>query len=333
MITFRFLSVLSSLIFSLHFAWSAMVVGILEKYYDHRILNVRKTKNVDRQWEDLTSSFTAEAIEKSNSQRKPLAMFIGSSVTYGYPWQERITYTKLVADDLKNWKISNLSVIGIGMRAMTDFVTCGLKKSRKPHMLFVEIPLVNSTSSISPGAISDPRECAKYDDGVPGYWPLVLSRPYGIAWVSILWDEESYEKPDSNLVISPLPPTYFADRQRFKAIEGQFVSELRYFLSEVSAMGEQVFVYVSPIYTPAISIAGGDRAAVEYQVELTNRVCKEYKKLSCLDSSVFSQRPELFYNLTHLNHRGHRALANWFEPYIASQSRPRPIPISSSPIN
>ncbi len=160
-----------------------------------------------------------------------------------------------------------------------------------------------------------------YSDSMRGYWPLAFLRPYGIDWVSILWDEEAYKSQDADLVIAPVPPTFFADKERFKSIEAQYVAELRRFLISASEMGDRVLVYISPIHTPGITKAGGDQASVEYQIDLTYRTCLEYKKLTCLDSSIFNKRPELFYNLTHLNHRGHRAVADWFKPYINLQDR------------
>ncbi len=319
MTTFKFLSMLGVLVLSFHLAWSAVVVVALRTFYEHRIVNVRKIPNVDKKWENFSSAFVSEVIKVAATEQKPHVMFAGSSVTYGYPWQERIIYTKVVANDLPEWKVSNLSIIGVGMQSLTDFATCALSSENRPSILIVEIPLVNSTASISPGSVRVPRRCLPYDQGFPGYWSLVASKPYGLGWVSILWDEEAYEKPDADLVITPLPPTYFADKQHFQKIEDYYVSELRRFISSVSVMSGKVFVYVSPILATAISKAGGDRAAVEYQIELTNKICLEYKNVTCLDSSIFSDRPELFYNLTHLNHRGHRALAQWFEPYIVSQ--------------
>jgi hypothetical protein len=321
MATVRFFSTILALLVAIHFAWSAIIVGMLRIFYEHRIINVRKIDNVGLNWENFTTAFVSEAIKNSTSEKIPLAMFVGSSVTYGFPWPESVIYTKLVARELPDWAVVNLSIPGVGMRAMTDFATCALTANRRPSVLIVEIPLVNSTSSVASEEKFAPRDCLKYGDNFPGYWPLVLFRRHGFNWISIFWDENAYKKPDVDLIISPLPPDYFANKQRFSDIEKYYIVELKRFLSAVSVMGDKVFVYVSPIYTIGIQKAGGDQAAVEYQIALTNKICLEYKNVTCLDSSIFNERPELFYNLTHLNHRGHRALAQWFEPYIASQRR------------
>jgi hypothetical protein len=320
MITFKFLSTLCVLVLAFHIAWTSVVVSALSNFYKHRIFDIGKIENVGDHWESFTSAFVAQAMNGSVLEKKPLTMFVGSSVTYGFPWQERVIFTKYIANELRGWKVSNLSIIGVGTRAITDFATCALNPSYRPSVLIVEIPLVNSTSSLEPGVEFPPRKCLYYSGDIPSYWSLVMSHPYGTGWASILWDENAYEKQDVDLLITPLPSTYFADKKRFDSIQELYIVEVRRFLDSVSRMGDKVFIYVSPISTPAITAAGGDRAAVEYQIELTNKICSEYKNLTCLDSSIFNERPELFYNLTHLNHRGHRALADWFMPHIAPQA-------------
>ena len=317
----RYLSCLAVLLLTIHLLWSATVVGLFRLVYDHRVMSVVKMLNVGREWEDFTASFSGEIIKRARKEKKPLVMFVGSSVTYGFPWQERIIFTRLISDEMSDFKIANLSIIGVGMRAITDFATCAIGQKHRPEIIFFEIPLVNSTASISPGATVSARRCHDYSSRVPGYWELVVGRIFGIGWIPLLWDDENFEKAETNLNILPLPEGYFADSKKFSSIENVYSSELRAFLYNISGMGDKVFVYVSPIYVPGISVAGADRRAVEYQIELSQKICLEFVNLTCLDSSIFSQRPELFYNLTHLNHRGHRALADWFKPYITSQGR------------
>lgn len=299
-----------------HLLWSAIIVAFLNHYYNHRLINVRKVENIGMQREDMSSAFVSTVLADAKNERKPLALFIGSSVTYGYPWQERVIFSRLVADRLKDWKVANLSVIGEDMGRLTDFTTCSLTGTRKPTVLVVEIPLVNSIDGVKPGQVRKARQCADYSNGGIGYWQLVASRPYGSGWISLLWDEESYKKPDQDINIAPLPPTYFATSERFETLRPQYETELTEYLHTVSAMGGKVLVYVSPIYTPGIGVAGGDQSAVERQIQFTYDICKKNGKVICLDSSPFDTHREWFYNLTHLNQRGHRAMGEWFERQI-----------------
>jgi hypothetical protein len=319
MAVFKFLSTLIGSLIAWHFLWSLVVAIIFCNVYDHRIFDMTKIPNVGREWESFTSSFFSHKMKSAISENKPSVMFIGSSVTFGYSWQEDVIYTKILSNQLPGWRVSNLSIIGVGMRAITDFATCAIGPANRPAVLFVEIPLVNSTASISADGSHAPRQCLNYSNGVPGYWTNVLTRPYGSAWIPILWDGHAYKKTEADFKISPLPTDYFLSEEKFSKVENKYLTELRRFLTSVSLMGEKVFVYISPILTSEIKKSGGDRAAVEYQILLTNKVCLEYKNVTCLDVSIFSDRSDLFYNLTHLNQRGHRALAEWFKPHIVSQ--------------
>jgi hypothetical protein len=300
-----------------HLAWSAAMVAALTIFFNHRVPNVTKVPNLGRHWEEITSSFVVESIADARRSNRPLALFLGSSVTYGYPWQEPVIFSRLFADKVPGFKVANLSIVAAGMRALTDFATCALDEKHRPDILLVEIPLVNSTTSVKSDFKYKPRECAQLSERISGYWPLVLRRPYGTGWVSMLWDEHAYDKPEKTLKIVKVPSDYFADRKTFESMESMFISELRLYLTTVSRMGSRVYVYVSPVYTPGIDESGGDRQAVEYQIALTNRVCREFAQVTCLDSTPFNSQRDLFYNLTHLNQQGHRALANWFVGQVA----------------
>jgi hypothetical protein len=299
-----------------HLLWSAVIVGFLGHYYSHRLINIRKMENIGNQWQDMSSAFVTTVLSEATIEKKPLVLFIGSSVTFGYPWQERVIFSRIVSERFTNLKVANLSVIGADMSKLNDYVTCSLVDFRKPSMVLAEIPMVNSIGQLTLNAKRNRGQCANYSNGGVGYWRLVLSRPYGLGWISLLWDEESYEKPDEDIAINPLPSTYFASAERFDAIRPQYETELAEYLNAVSAMGRNVAVYVSPIYTPGIGDSGGDKSAVEHQIELTYNICKRNGKVICLDSSSFGTHREYFYNLTHLNQRGHQAMAEWFEQQI-----------------
>lgn len=299
-----------------HLLWSAVIIGFLNHYYSHRLINIRKIENAGMQWENMSSAFVNSVLESAEHEKKPATIFVGSSVTYGYPWQERIIFSRVTAEKLKNSRVANLSVIGMGIGGLIDFVTCPLFGSRKPAILIVEIPLVNSIAGIVPNQERKRRQCADYSVGGMGYWQLVASRPYGLGWISLLWDEESYEKHEEDIVITPLPSTYFATAERFESIRSQYEIELTEYLDSVATMGEKVLVYVSPVYTLGIGSAGGEQSAVEHQIQFTFDLCRKNGKVICLDSSPFGARRDFFYNLTHLNQRGHKAMAEWFEQQI-----------------
>ncbi len=160
---------------------------------------------------------------------------------------------------------------------------------------------------------------------------MVFARAWGVAWLRFLWDDEAYFKPDEELKVPRVPKNYFSTKTEFEVFEKKYIEGLNIYFDYVSRLGGNVFVYVSPIHTPVIEEAGGDQAGVEYQINLSYETCKRHGKVICLDASPFNKRRELFYNLTHLNQRGHRAMAQWFEEIIVRQGPTPPLPTLPSP--
>lgn len=300
-----------------HLIWSAMVVGLLGHFYGHRIINIRKVKTVEKNWEEMSSAFFYEVVADAKKMNRQSVIFIGSSMTYGYPWQEPVIFTRIVAERLPDWRVANLSYIAADIRGLMDHVTCSMGGDTKPDVLVVEIPLVNSIGTLVPGGKKIRRTCSNAARERTGYWELVLTRPYGLGWLSLLWDEEAYIKKDADIQIVKLPSTYFASRDSFSAVKSQFADELREYVEAVSMMGHKVIVYVSPVYTPGIDESGADREAVEMQIEFAYNICRENDKVICIPPTLLGMKREMFYNLTHLNQRGHRALGEVFARQLA----------------
>lgn len=300
-----------------HIGWSAMVVGLLDNFYDHRIFNLRKAKNPGRDWEAMSAAFLHQVLEDTTKNKRPAVLFLGSSFTYGYPWQEPIIFSSMAAKRLPDWRVANLSLIGGDIAGILGFTTCALGGDIKPDVLIAEIPLVNSIAQLTPNTPVSIRQCTSSGEHTD-YWGLVLTRPYGLGWLSLLWDEEAYNKPDSNIQIEKLPSSYFATEQRFIDIKPQFALLVKDYVERLSSAANKVIVYVSPVYIAGIKEAGGDGAAVEKQIEFAYSICKENAKVTCIDPSSIQLGREMFYNLTHLNQRGHRALGEYFAQKIST---------------
>lgn len=293
-----------------------MVVGLMDHFYGHRILNLRKTKAPADDREKMSAAFFQSVMAKAAQQQKPSAVFLGSSVTYGYPWQEPAIFSRVVADQLPQWQVANLSLIGANL---SNAPTCALGGRVRPDVLIVEIPLVNSIAELKPGQATSVRQCSSSAQKPVSYWELVLARPYGLGWLTLLWDEEAYHKPDSDIQIAKLPGNYFSTEERFARIQSQFARELRAYVHAMSEAADRVIFFVSPVYTAGIGEAGGDGAAVERQIQFAYAVCRENPRVSCIDPASLVLGREMFYNLTHLNQRGHRALGEYFAREIVSR--------------
>lgn len=296
-----------------HFVVSAIVVIYLKHAHHERIINVRNWQNKGSDWEDVVNSHARSALDSANDGHKKSMLFIGSSVTYGFPYAADLTFSTWIASRFPQYQVSNLSIVGVGMDAITDFATCSLIKPHVPDLLIVEIPLVNSTSSIRPTSDLGKRTCARSPAMEWGFWGLVLPRPRGSGWVPLLWEEVVHVDHDRQLNVIPLPSDYFADEKRFSEIEVKYLNVLHRYLNDVSTMGKKVMVFVSPVYTPGIEMAGGDRKSVEHQIALSYAICKSHGGVICLDASEFSIQRNIYKNLTHFNPQGHQEFGRWLE--------------------
>lgn len=294
-----------------HAVWSSLVAFGFKHLYDHRLPDITRIASRANDWEPFLHSFW-----QANARRdpaKPAIAFVGSSMTYGYPWQEPVIFSRILSDRLSGWNAANLSYYSADIWGIREYLLCPVTTSSdwKPDVLIVEIPLVNSIRQIQPGAVPRKRECSGEASRSAGYFQFVLMRPIGTGWIPLMWDVEAYHKADQEIQIAPVGPDYFASAAAFGNIEKEYLRDLRAFLDKISGLGRNVFVFISPIYLPGIAEAGGDRAAVEHQIQVTWEVCKSHASITCLPVSRFGLERNLFYNLTHFNQRGHRVFGEW----------------------
>lgn len=315
-----------------HLVWSVVVVSIIHQYYSHRFPNFGRLPTEKQSWVEFSNAFFHDFVDSVSSSGKSV-MFMGSSFTYGYPWQQSVIFSQLIADELKEYRVGNLSVTAAGMQGLVNFALCPETASKIPDILIAEIPLVNSVLATATWPKPDWIEKCHPKASTYEYSPMVFSRPWGVGWLRLLWDDEAYAKPEADLLVPQLPKGYFFSSSDFSQIENKYISHLNIYLDYVSKLGRNVYVYVSPIHTPVIDEAGADRASVEHQISLSYEICRQHGKVICLDASSFNTRRELFYNLTHLNQRGHRAMAQWFEQLIVRQGQGPQLPTLPTPPN
>jgi hypothetical protein len=302
-----------------HVLWSGALVSYIGHQHEHRVINVKNWKDGVAEWEEVVGSFARQALAQARSDNQKTVFFVGSSVSYGFPFRADLGFTRWVSRHLSDYRAFNLSVVGLGMDAITDFVTCSFREPYRPDVLIAEIPLVNSISSIRPNLTPSKRQCEHVAAIDEGLWGLVWRRPFGVGWVALLWEEVVQDDHGDKIKISPLPTDFFANRERFSEIEEQYKLVLNRYLTDLSKMGEKVFVFVSPIYTAGIEMAGGDRQSVEHQISLTYEICKSHQGVVCLDASVFNESTNSFANLTHLNARGNKKFGDWLASQVAER--------------
>jgi hypothetical protein len=280
----NFLAAVILFVAGTHIVWSAGVAAVALILYDHRAFDIRRQEGTE-----------ADALLAAWVRTRPAEQiaFIGSSFTYGYPWQEDVIFSRY-------FRAINASVIGADLSRMH----CALTGSFKAVVL--EIPVINEVDSIYRG--DDVFECPP----PTSTFGHMLSRPYGIAWASMLWDSEAYPKPDQTIQIQPVPKGYFHSREEFRPHAAEYKRRIEKIIRQAQRLG-QVFVIPTPVFAPAVTQTGNDADAVRQQIELAIAACREVPEAVCLDPSPFYAERGFYYNLTHLNQAGHKAFAHWLK--------------------
>jgi hypothetical protein len=295
-----------------HIAWSLLLAAGLLAGFDHRIFNTRAVAINHGTRLALSAAFLDH---RTRGDTGRTVGFLGSSFTYGYPWEEDRIFSDVFAAREPTLNVFNGSQIGSDIGGIIENVACPLAAAKqKVAVAFFEIPIVNTVDNLEQyrrlGASRPPVHCLP-PSSWSGFVPIFLSRPFGVGWLPLLWDPERYAKPDEPISIAPLPPEYFGSLEEFEAVLPQY----RQWLADAAAVfrkaAAKVYVYPTPIYIPGVKEAGGDEQAAKRQFQTSLELCRSLVGIICLDTSGFLDRREYFYNLTHLNQRGHRAFAEW----------------------
>lgn len=291
-----------------HLSWSILVASSFDHLNKNRPPNLTKYVDVANEWEPLLLAYWNSKFDP----KKPSVVFLGSSVTYGYPWNESVIFTNRVSRQLPGMNVINLSYIGADIWGMYEYLMCPLNASpnSKPEMVFIEIPLVNSISQTKIGPLSPKRKCNDLIDPRRSYFDFIFERPIGLGWIHLMFDRSSHEFLEKNVQLDYVGDKYFATSARFAILESAYRRDLDIFLTYAASLGDKVFVFISPIYLDGVSEVGGEYAAVKYQLKVTDEVCKLHASIKCLSLSNLENDRSMFYNVTHLNIKGNKNLSN-----------------------
>jgi len=272
-----------------HAVFSACVAAAMYWGYPHRIYDVRRWHDV-RDYRELISAFLA--------QRRSDLVFAGSSVTFGYPWQESVIFSRVVG------RGTNVSVIGLSLAGIHNLILCNLEDEHPRHLV-IEIPVIASVR------YRDNRfDCQRGESR--SYYGFALSHPAGTGWFPFLWDNEAYPKPDEPIKVFPVPDDYFVS----KFDRDNFAEQIRRTLDKAKTVAGTVYAFPSPVYVPGVAQVGRDARAMRDQLEFAVAACRKVSGVVCLDPSRFYDAPEYFLNMTHLNQKGHRAMGEWLDAAV-----------------
>jgi hypothetical protein len=308
----RFLGGVATAALIAHLLVAGVAAAAMRTFYPHRMFNTRNWPAAGAERFQPVGSFLVENAQRSAG---PVIAVVGSSVAYGYPWQERFIFSKLIADRQPSTKVINASIIGSDATGISDFVLCAAFRN---HVRFdaaiVEIPIVNTTSQLiarrtqqQPASVVNPCAPGATD---PGYLGLAMTRPRGVGWFRVLSNSDARETKETPLTIAPLPKGSFATASEFDAVRQDYVAQVASMLRNAQAVADVVYAFPSPIYVGGLAEGGADPVAVTEQLGSTERACRSVAAVRCIQTSALWAQRQCFYNFTHLSQAGHVAMAD-----------------------
>ena len=301
-----------------HVLFSAAVGVTLEAVYSHRLVDVRRWPGA------LPPALVAEMVsmfltDRPGAGARSETIFYGSSFAYGYPWQESVVMSQRYAALRPAEVVLNASVIGADLAVLDAGVLCGARNSGiRTKTAIVELPVVNSVGALAKaradGATSE-SEC-DLRIGRRSYTGFTFRHPLGVGWVPFIWDNKAYLKNDASIVLDRVPGGYFTTAERFQEVESTFRAQIAAVVRAAQAVADQVVVFPSPVFLLGAAEVGEDDQAIRRQLDVAVDACRAAGGVVCLDPEPFYTRREAFHNMTHLNQRGHQAIAEWLSTQI-----------------
>jgi hypothetical protein len=301
-----------------HVLWSLAMGTVLASSYSHRIPDLRR-------WPDdielpriaeMTSTFLAHAVPASAAPTATL--FFGSSLTYGYPWQEELTATSRYAALRPQEHVVNVGVLGATLQLLDAATLCGANNAGvSANIVVVELPVFNSINYLKRtfGRTGPPAECDE-TIGPVSPWLFALRHPLAAGWPPYIWDDKAFPRRDHD-VLTRTFFGYFVSPEIYKRVEPSARRDLTAALTRAKTIGRQVYAFPSPVLVSGVSMAWADEKAVEMQLAAALAACRDVSGVRCLDPGVFYRRRDLYWNLTHFNQRGNQEFANWLVANIA----------------
>lgn len=308
-------SVLAShLIFSGGLALSVRLVN------RHRIFDVTRLPGPPVDRFRLIGAFLRAGVSGS---RRPVVLFAGSSFTFGYPWRERLIFSRLFADRRTDVTVLNASVLSADVSTLNDWIVCGAERnSTRVDVAVIEIPVVNTLSHMSAtvrdGYTPPPLSDCGALGASPGYFGYFVRKPPAFGYLTAFWSQ-MYEPDESRVELAPVPEGYFVRAADFVAVEPGYKAQVVDMLKRAQQVARTVYAYPSPIFTGGLSRIGQDAAAVRFQLAQTVAACTSVEGVRCLEAAALYDDRDAFYNFTHLSRQGHREMAGWLAHTIHPQ--------------
>jgi hypothetical protein len=304
----------------LHVAWSSAMAWLWSSSYVHRMVDVRRWPEevAIRRTIEMVSMYLTHAVLPSPP---PTTVFFGSSVAYGFPWQEEAGLTAQYAALRPAEHVFNASVIGADLAFMDNAILCGATNAGlHVDTAIVELQVILSVNSLARSTMwgfGPPQPCDR-TIGRVGHWSFVMRHPLGAGWPTFIWDDKAWPRPDQGLAVAPVFAGYFLARQDYEQfeVEPKFHAQIATVLNHARTIARQVYAFPAPVYVPGVRQARYEAESVHAQLQAALAGCRKVPGVHCLDPESFYTRAELYWNLTHFNQHGQRVFAEWLAGQI-----------------
>jgi hypothetical protein len=297
-----------------HLVWSLSVAAYLAGAYDHRLPNVRKLADTVGNWVPM-----AEVYAKTfGNSDKATVLFIGSSFSFGYSYADSIIFSRALAQLAPDASVANISIVGADQNGLSSVVGCALKDAgRRFDLILLELPLLNDNAHVRNRlTLNQPLpEMPRLENcgvGSESTWfEYVLRRPYGTQWVPLARDEFETNTRHREVALGPLPSDYVANAADYARIADHLSSMRTAYIEIMARFAHRVIVYPSLVYVDGLEKLGFDRTNIERQIADAIAACRNVSGALCLDTTMFSDRAELYGDVAHLNRNGHAVFGHW----------------------
>ena len=282
--------------------------------YEHRLINVRQIDAQERS--KMIAGFTESVVNRS---RKPVVLFAGSSFAWGYYWSEKNIFTWHLQQNRPEYRIVNSSTIG-AKSFDTETMICILDKvGVKVDHLIIEISLANSGPGKSSLSCDNNRFEIAVNKILP-YFPFFVTSFYGLNNFRIIWDEYNYQQSDRTFQSVRLSDTYFQSWQGFKKTVSQRSALIERLLHKAKNISDNVYFFVAPIASAELENSQFLKKDIDRQLIWIYDLCNKIEDVTCLPMHTLKDS-KYFYNISHLNHVGHRAFAELLSKHIPSPGK------------
>ena len=294
----------------IHFLYVFIAIFYTLHQEEHRLLNIRNFPNKYRA--EIERAF----INSRLHPQKENILFVGTSFTWGYSWQEDAIYTYKIQEAIEGSKnIVNLSCIGCSLEWKIDMLLRLDKMKVKAEKLIIEVNSSNVRNAR--GNLAKVRSLeatlsekkVTISSSIP-YMDFFLKNPLGISVFPMIFNQYNYFQPDRKISTVPLPSKYYMLPDFLNENRENAERYIQLFAHYGNLIANEVYFFISPIAYEAVSLTGHSEEDIRKTYNIFYAMCEEQKNITCIDTYSFDDSDH-FSNVTHLNIRGHKAFADF----------------------